>query len=293
MPNKYQVADWTEHFETAKTARYVHKSSVVLPLKQGLGYRRLVRRNSGPALYGAWCAMIVVLSKQAPPREGYLTHSGTKDGIPYAPQDLEMLTDIPVSVFAEMLVACSRPEIGWLKVIERDEANGDMFREPETTLAFPNPSPDHARKENGLRCPHDEMKAEWNRLCLDSDLAKCRVWPTDRAAKMWKHEWFRESWKEIFAECHRAKWCRENKAGVLHVLRNDKSGTPNAMRYYEAAMDRKEAIAGKPRAWTSKIVEADGAIRIESHATEALAAADLEGRGYSLVRARNEWRKRG
>lgn len=296
MPNKYQVRGWAEHFETAKTAGYVHKASVVFPLKQGLGYRRLVRRPNGPSVYGAWCSMIIVLSKQAPPRMGYLTHSGAEDGIPYTAQDLEMLTDIPTSVFAEMLEVCSRPEIGWLDIVEKDDSGaGDLFGDEKPILP-PSPLETAVKQANAVlkkctACPHDEMKAEWNRLCGESGLSRSREWPTDRVAKMWKMPWFREYWKLVFEECHRTEWCRTTKAGVIHVLRNDKSGMPNALRYYEAAMDKKEAPTGKAkRTWKCRIIETDGMIRFRDYDTEVQAVEDLKGKGYVFDRAKWEWR---
>jgi hypothetical protein len=85
-----------------------------MPTKHGLGYRKLIRAKNGPAMFGAWCALIQVLSRHQSPRHGYLTDTGIADGIPLVPDDLELLTDIPAKVFSEMLQVCASERIGWV-----------------------------------------------------------------------------------------------------------------------------------------------------------------------------------
>ena len=114
----YRVRLWEEKFEGAKSKTYNNKSSCQMPSKHGLGYRRLIRSGkNGPALFGAWCAMIQILSRQDRPRLGFCTDDGTEDGKPYTPDDLEILTDIPAAIFREMLKICSSESVGWLDVM--------------------------------------------------------------------------------------------------------------------------------------------------------------------------------
>ena len=110
----YRVKDWQESFEGAKSKNYKNKSSCQMPCKHGLGFRRLVMRDDGAAYFGAWCAMIQVLSRQDSPRDGYLTDNGRHDGEPLTPEDLEVLTGIKSAVFSGMLSACSSKGIRWL-----------------------------------------------------------------------------------------------------------------------------------------------------------------------------------
>jgi len=110
----YQVNNWSEHFEGAKSKTYKNKTSCQMPTKHGLGYRKLIRAKNGPAMFGAWCALVQVLSRHQSPRHGYLTDTGSSDGIPLVSDDLELLTDIPAKVFSEMLQVCASERIGWV-----------------------------------------------------------------------------------------------------------------------------------------------------------------------------------
>ena len=114
----YQVKDWNENFEGAKSREYNNKSSCQMPTKHGLGYRKLIRCKNGPALFGAWCALIQVLSKQPKKRHGYLTDTGRADGNPYSPEDLEILTDIPASLFKQLLQVANGSGVNWLRIPE-------------------------------------------------------------------------------------------------------------------------------------------------------------------------------
>jgi len=109
-----KVKNWNKWFEGAKTRTYKRKSTCLMPCKHGLGYRRIIRLPNGPALFGAWVALVQVLSRHDAPREGYLTDTGRPDGKEYTPQDLEMLTDIPANIFEDMIRACSEDSVGWL-----------------------------------------------------------------------------------------------------------------------------------------------------------------------------------
>ena len=113
----YQVKGWQKHFEGAKSKTYNNKSACTMPTKHGLGYRRLVRGNSGAAVFGAWCAMVQVLSRHQKPREGYCTDTGRIDGKPYTPDDLECLTALPAKHFAAMFESTKSEAVGWIRVI--------------------------------------------------------------------------------------------------------------------------------------------------------------------------------
>ena len=129
----YQVNNWSDNFEGAKSKTYNNKTSCQMPTKHGLGYRRLVRQTGGAGLFGAWCALIQILSRQSKPRKGYLTDNGKKDGRPLTSDDLFILTDIPSGTFDQMLRLCTSPEIDWLTnhaptdtVGDRTDTAGDI-----------------------------------------------------------------------------------------------------------------------------------------------------------------------
>src|SRR5690606_4649718 len=62
-------------FESNKTRKFKMKSLCMMPSKQGIGYRLLVRRENGAALFGAWCALIQFLSRNRY-RYGFCTDNG-------------------------------------------------------------------------------------------------------------------------------------------------------------------------------------------------------------------------
>jgi len=113
-PQLYQVIDWEAHFEGSRSKEYNNKTTCQMPTKHGLGYKQLVLKKNGAALFGAWCALIQVLSRHPKPRHGYLTDTGKQDGKAYTPEHLEILTSIPAKVFKDMLQSVASKDVGWL-----------------------------------------------------------------------------------------------------------------------------------------------------------------------------------
>ena len=110
----YQIKNWPDNFEGAKSRTYNNKTSCTMPTKHGLGYRKLVRQEDGAALFGAWCALVQVLSRHQKERAGYCTEDGSPTGKPLTCDDLEMLTDIPAAVFARLFEVASGA-VGWVE----------------------------------------------------------------------------------------------------------------------------------------------------------------------------------
>ena len=82
---------------------------VALPNRHdGGGYRRLMRRENGPALFGAWILMVQVASRC--PVRGLLIDD---TGRALTADDLEMRTDCPASVFRDAVTILT--DIGWLR----------------------------------------------------------------------------------------------------------------------------------------------------------------------------------
>jgi len=115
----YRIKNWETNFEGAKSKTYNNKTTCSMPTKHGLGYKKIIRSKNGAAVFGAWCALIQVLSRHNKPRLGYCTDTGRipqEGGIPYTAEDLEMLTDIPSVHFEEMFKICSSQAVGWVEV---------------------------------------------------------------------------------------------------------------------------------------------------------------------------------
>ena len=122
----YRIKNWSNVFEGAKSKTYNNKTSCQMPTKHGLGYKRLVRSKNGPALFGAWCALIQILSRHNKERRGYCTDSGDPKGNPYTSEDLELLSDIPAEYFEQMLKVCTSQSVGWIEVIKAKDTTGDQ-----------------------------------------------------------------------------------------------------------------------------------------------------------------------
>lgn len=118
MPDEsivYQIRDWNSHFENNKSRERDACSWVPIPNKQdGLGYGTLLRMPNGPALYGAFVAVVLVASKQCSPRDGHLTDTGRADGCPHTAETLSIKTQMPEKLISEMLTVCSSERIGWI-----------------------------------------------------------------------------------------------------------------------------------------------------------------------------------
>jgi len=125
MAKLYTVHHWERIFEGSKSKTYKNKTSCQLPTKHGLSYKRLVKSKDGAAVFGAWCALIQVLSRHPAPRRGYCTDNGKANGSPYSPDDLELLTDIPSVYFKKMFELCSSQVIDWMDVRSLKDTTGD------------------------------------------------------------------------------------------------------------------------------------------------------------------------
>jgi len=114
-----QVTNWGENFENNKSRDVDRCSWHRMPNKQhGLGYARMVTgHRQGPAHYGAWVALLGVLSRQSKPRDGYLTDTGAKDGKPLSARDVALQTRFPTPVMETMLQRAV--EIGWIKELQQ------------------------------------------------------------------------------------------------------------------------------------------------------------------------------
>lgn len=152
----YQVVGWNDNFEVAKTRGFKNKSTCTMPCKHGLGFRLITTEPEGAAIFGAWCAMIQVLSRHKTPRAGYLTSDGTESGRPYTADDLHLLTGIPSKYFSLMLDLCSSQRVGWLSVIESTDTTRiqEGYHEDTTRILH-----DHLNSNLNSNLNYDSLEA--------------------------------------------------------------------------------------------------------------------------------------
>lgn len=110
----YRIKDWDETFESAKSRGYNQKSHSYIPNKHGVGYVRMLQQPDGPGLYGAWIALVHLVSKHPKPRQGYLTDTGGVHGVPYTVDDIASITRFPAPIVERMIDFCSSQACGWL-----------------------------------------------------------------------------------------------------------------------------------------------------------------------------------
>jgi len=149
----YRIKGWQQHFESAKSRTYRCKSQAYMPTKQGLGYKRLMRNKDGAAIFGAWCALVQLVSRQeiGKARQGYLTDTGLPDGQPLSIADISLCTMMPEKAIRSMLVATHAQGVEWLEVTEQGIPEGyraDTTGIPQggIPLPLPLPLPSHAAK---------------------------------------------------------------------------------------------------------------------------------------------------
>lgn len=172
MKPLYRIKDWKQRFETHESRKREEMRWVAVPIKQdGKGRRRLVRHENGPALFGAWNALLQVAAR-CPDRGVLADDDGPLDAI-----DLQDITDIPAELFDDLFAVLTDPDkrIGWLEVVEPSEtgdarhgATDDGTAREKSgqtrTRTLPNPNP--TLPEQDITEPEEEIEID---LGGDSD----------------------------------------------------------------------------------------------------------------------------
>jgi hypothetical protein len=61
----YQIVDWADHFENAKSKSYQKCSYACVPNKQGgSGWSNVMGEVDGMAIYGVWMSIVQICSRQ-------------------------------------------------------------------------------------------------------------------------------------------------------------------------------------------------------------------------------------
>lgn len=108
---KYQVRDWNFHFENAGSRPVEHCRWVCMPNNQdGIAYQKMISTEEGIQHYAVFVALILMLSRQERPREGWLTDNGQEDGTPYTAFEIRLKTKMPEKLIQPALDFLCRPE---------------------------------------------------------------------------------------------------------------------------------------------------------------------------------------
>ena len=117
MKKPAKIAKWGERFENAKSKTYKMKSQGSLPINLGgSGYRRMMRLPDGPAMYGCFVSMaMMVHGSGSVDRDGYLTDTGGISGGYYDIEDISLKISMSEELIAKTIEFCSSAKMGWME----------------------------------------------------------------------------------------------------------------------------------------------------------------------------------
>lgn len=122
----YQVIDWNDTFENAKSRECKQPSHVYKPNKMGIGLMNILVEEDGRTIYGTWCLILDLVSRQKKPRGGYLTANGKADGRRYRVAELAYLFRAPEHEIRRCLKVVTSPEVAWMSVTDGSPETGNV-----------------------------------------------------------------------------------------------------------------------------------------------------------------------
>lgn len=107
------IRNWERHFEVSQTKKVLGPLNwVAIPTKHdGKGYRRIMARKDGHAIYAAWILMVQIAAKC--PKRGELSDF---DG-PLTTSDFEIKTGVSAKLFDNAIQVLSAKGIEWISLI--------------------------------------------------------------------------------------------------------------------------------------------------------------------------------
>ena len=113
----YQIKNWDTNYENAKSRTINNPAHVYMTNKHdGLQFRKLMAKKDGAEIFAAFVLMAEICSKQAPPRQGYLSNDGTELGRPYTAEDLEFMTGLKTKAFEGAFQTLANDGFTWLSI---------------------------------------------------------------------------------------------------------------------------------------------------------------------------------
>jgi hypothetical protein len=147
METIYEIAKWSEVFETAESRRHKSLSWVSFPIKtSSSGYQSMLDEfgDDAAAIYGAWCALVAFAAQQSP--RGRLCNS---QGKPVSFTVLVRFSGFPQSLFERLLDWAKRDEVRWLVPVDCNE-NTTKTSESDSAQPLPSHCPGDTQPTTGL-----------------------------------------------------------------------------------------------------------------------------------------------
>lgn len=139
---RYQIKEWDRFFENYKSRERDACGFVCVPNKLGFGMNCILSQHDGAAIYGIWCLLVCVCSRQRKPRLGWLTTDGTGTGTAFTPGDLASLFRRTEAEVVRALDFISSPQVGWIQAHKTDTA---------VPAEYPSSTQNEGRKEGRNR----------------------------------------------------------------------------------------------------------------------------------------------
>ena len=117
---KIQILNWQQHFENSKSRERDRCSFCCIPNKIGMGLSQMLSEPDGAALYGIFCLILGLLSRQTKPRDGYLTDTGRADGRYLTGTELALLWRRPIAEIEQTMAFICQSNIGWAIDLEQN-----------------------------------------------------------------------------------------------------------------------------------------------------------------------------
>lgn len=109
----YRVKNWKKIYENNRSRELKEIDWVVIPNDlSGDGYTMIIERPNGAAIYGAWCAFIILASRCIP--RGVLVR---KNGLPHDAESISRLTRMDKGLIQQM-IAIVTDELHWVEAKE-------------------------------------------------------------------------------------------------------------------------------------------------------------------------------
>jgi hypothetical protein len=131
----YQIVDWDGTFENFRSRVIKDARFVCKPNKHGgVGLMNVLVEEDGGCIYGIWCLLLDLCSRQRPPRQGYLTADGKKEGRRYRVAELAYIFRRREHEIRRALQVLSSLEVAWMTVVGTAEGSIIDTSKPQTIV---------------------------------------------------------------------------------------------------------------------------------------------------------------
>ena len=225
MGTLYQIKNWDTNYENAKSRTINNPAHVYMTNKHdGLQFRKLIAKKDGAEIFAAFVLMAEICSKQAPPRQGYLSNDGTELGRPYTAEDLEFMTGLKAKAFEGAFQTLANDGFTWLSIPRYTQ--GILDKDTTSIPEYPLDRTEQNRDEQNITEQNSSEQIKF------SPTSNSFEGITDDMIKMWK---------EAYPACDIKT---QLKKMVLWLIANPKKKKSNYLRFITNWLGRSQERGG-------------------------------------------------